>query len=162
MTAMAHLNFLDLNSGFIVTPSMGATVVTGLRLYTANDAENRDPASYILEGSNNGVSGPFTTISQGPLSLPSGRNASGSPIPDLLLNHQEINFPNVIAYTSYRLTFPTLKNAAVENSMQIGEVEFLEASSPASIPTMNEWGMIALMMLAGVASVYHLRRRNTA
>jgi hypothetical protein len=35
--------------------------------------------------------------------------------------------------------------------MQIGEVEFLGAAySPAAIPTMNEWGMIVLMMLAGV------------
>lgn len=162
-----YLNFNELNTGFIVTPSMGATVVTGLRLYTANDAEERDPASYLLEGSNNGVPGPFTTISQGALSLPPERNNSGIPIPDPvdpLFNYQEINFSNVIPYTSYRLIFPTIKDAASANSMQIGEVEFLgEAySPPASIPTMNEWGMIVLMMLAGVVSVYYLRRGNTA
>jgi hypothetical protein len=33
-----YLNFLDLNSGLVITPNAGATVVHGLRLYTANDA----------------------------------------------------------------------------------------------------------------------------
>jgi hypothetical protein len=121
-----YLNFLDHNSGFIVTPSIGATVITGLRLYTANDFEERDPASYKLEGSNTGPSGPFTLISQDSLNLPSGRNFSGSAIPDPRLSHQELRFSNNKAYTTYKLTFPTLKNAKAANSMQIGEVEFLE------------------------------------
>jgi hypothetical protein len=28
------------------------------------------------------------------------------------------------------------------------------------IPTMTEWGMILFMMAAGLASLYHLRRKN--
>jgi hypothetical protein len=118
-----HLNFLDLNSGFEVTPSAGATVLTGLRLYTANDAIERDPASYVLEGA--GADGVYTVISEGDLALPDDRN-EGADIPiDRSLFHQEISFENTEAYLSYRLTFPTLKDADAANSMQIAEVEFL-------------------------------------
>lgn len=123
-----YLNFLDLGSGFTVTPSIGSTYVTGLRLYTANDAEVRDPASYLLEGSNDGVQ--FTLISEGALALPSTRNPGGLPpnaipIDPLVHANQELSFANDNAYTSYRLTFPTLKDAAAANSMQIAEVELL-------------------------------------
>src|SRR5262245_12778597 len=57
-----YLNFLDLGSGFAVTPSLGSTLVTRVRLYTANDAVPRDPASILIEGSNGGFGGTFTTI----------------------------------------------------------------------------------------------------
>jgi len=144
-----YLNFLDLNSGFIVTPAFGPSVVTGLRLYTANDAEARDPASYILEGSTTGDAGPFTLISEGLLNLPSDRNPGGNSVP---VFNQEISFSNNVTYTSYRLTFPTLKDAAAANSMQIGEVEFLgTAPTPtqavAPVPTLDSWALILLPCL---------------
>ena len=118
-----HLNFLDNDSGFVVTPSVGPTLVTGLRLYTANDEVPRDPASYKLEGRN--ADGSFTLIAEGDLSLPDERNGSGDVPVDQTLFHQEIRFPNTDAYTAYRLTFPTIKDNASANSMQIAEVEFL-------------------------------------
>ncbi len=125
-----YLNFLDLNSGFVVTPSVGRTLVTGLRLWTANDSEPRDPASYKLEGSVNGPNGPFTLISQGALALPSGRNTGGN-VPLTGSNYQEVYFPNTAAYTSYRLIFPTTKQVKPtdSNSMQIAEVEFFGFSN---------------------------------
>src|SRR5437667_415394 len=55
-----YLNFDKLNTGFTVTPSVGATLVTGLSLTSANDAVERDPASFLLEGSLDGIS--FFTI----------------------------------------------------------------------------------------------------
>ncbi len=127
-----YLNFLDLGSGFSVTPRYGASIVTAVRLYTANDAEPRDPASYVLEGANSG-DGPWTVISSGPLALPSGRNAGGNTAldPNTSFN-QLVEFANVVAFTSYRVTFPTLKDAAAANSMQIGEVELF--GTPASQP----------------------------
>ncbi|MCA9189929.1 MAG: hypothetical protein KDA99_30100, partial [Planctomycetales bacterium] len=132
-----YLNFLDYGSGFIVTPSGGPSVVSGLRLYVANDAPERDPATYWLEGSNNGPDGPYTTIAQGYLQLPGGRNPNGLSLPpDTPPNlrvglHQEVRFVNDVSYSTYRLTFPTLKNADAANSMQIGEVELL---APAVVP----------------------------
>ena len=122
-----YLNFLDLGSGFEVTPSVGPTIVSGLRLYTANDAIPRDPASYVLEG---GTGGEFTVISRGELALPDARNPGGdNPIDDSLA-FQEIRFENDVVYESYRLTFPTLKDAAAANSMQIAEVEILGVVAP--------------------------------
>ena len=39
------------NSGFVVTPASGATVVTKLTFFSANDESVRDPITYKLEGS---------------------------------------------------------------------------------------------------------------
>jgi hypothetical protein len=46
--ATKYLNFDKLNAGFTVTPSAGPSVVTGLRLTSANDAVERDPTSFVL------------------------------------------------------------------------------------------------------------------
>ena len=129
-----YLNFLDFNSGFAVTPSANPSnlPVVGLRLYTANDAVERDPASYELSGSNDGLDGPWTMISSGDLSLPSERTAGGT---DVMINpdgtvvgdayYQQVLFGNSASYTHYQLTFPTIKDDVAANSMQIAEVEFL-------------------------------------
>jgi hypothetical protein len=124
-----YLNFLDLNSGFVVTPSIGRTLVSGIRLWTANDSEPRDPASYKIEGSVNGPNGPWTVIAQGPLALPVGRNTGGN-VALTGSNLQDVYFTNTTPYTSYRVTFPTLKQAtaAAANSMQIAEVDLLGLS----------------------------------
>ncbi|MGI8966673.1 MAG: immunoglobulin domain-containing protein, partial [Limisphaerales bacterium] len=112
--------------GVIVTPTgagPGATIVSALRFYTANDSEGRDPADYKLEGSFNGVS--WTLISSNALSLPSGRNAGGLALSPLTQNIQEVRFANTNGYLKYRLTFTRTKIPLVNSSMQIGEVEFL-------------------------------------
>jgi hypothetical protein len=117
-----YLNFLEFNSGFIVTP-LGSTTVNGLRFWTANDAVERDPASYKIEGSTAGAGGPWTVISEGPLSLPAGRNAGGATTALRGGLNQVVRFNNTTPYTSYRVTFPTVKNAGTANSMQIAEVD---------------------------------------
>ncbi len=105
-----YLNFGILNTGFIVTPT-GTDIVRAITLITANDAPNRDPASYKLEGSNdNGAT--FALIAQGSLSPPTARFA-----------FYQATFSNTVAYTQYRVTFPTLSNGATANSMQIAEVQ---------------------------------------
>src|SRR3954463_2097020 len=108
--ATKYLNFDKLNTGFSVTPSSGSSVVKGLALVSANDAPERDPASFTLEGSNNGGT-TWTMI------------ASGA-VPAFTARFQErvVSFPNTVAYTSYRLLFPTVANANAANSMQIAEV----------------------------------------
>src|SRR5258705_6580685 len=50
-----YLNFDILNTGFTVTPNAGASLVTGLTLTSANDAPERDPSSYLLQGSLDGT-----------------------------------------------------------------------------------------------------------
>src|SRR5512134_359369 len=58
-----YLNFDRLNTGFTVTPRVGLSVVQFLTLTSANDAPERDPATYVLSGSYDGAS--FTEISSG-------------------------------------------------------------------------------------------------
>lgn len=117
-------------AGFTVTPAVGASVVSGLRLYTANDVVGRDPVDYTLEGSNDdGLT--YTVISTGPLALPDGRNAGGTvPLAPLTQFLQQILFSNTAAFTSYRLSFMNVKDAAAVNSMQIAEVELLGSFTP--------------------------------
>jgi len=119
--------------GFVVKPAIGNTIVSALRFYTANDAANRDPANYLLEGSVDGSS--FTTISSASLSLPGGRNASPAALAPLTHNLQEVRFSNTAGYSYYRLSFNNVKNDAGESGMQIGEVEFLGVLNPNPPPT---------------------------
>ena len=115
--------------GLVVKPSKGGTVVKGIRLYTANDGVERDPADVVLEGSYDGVN--FTLISSNALSLPPDRNIVASdavnPTRQFL---QEVLFDNQVAYTRYRITFTRVKNPTIANSCQIGEIELLGVVVP--------------------------------
>jgi hypothetical protein len=148
-----YLNFGREDTGFIVTPASGSSVVESLKFWTANDSEGRDPASYALYGTNGDVSGAgpfaltdFSLISSGDLSLPASRNAGG----DAMLldsNSQVVRFSNSDAYTSYLVAFPTVKDGTA-NSMQIAEVQ-------ANIPEPTTLGIA--LVLAGLAII---RRRK--
>lgn len=150
-----YLNFLDLSSGFDVTPSANilGNPVTGLRLYTANDAEPRDPASFQLFGSNDSIDGPYEAIASGNLMLPSARNEGGAavsipPSGNLGAAHQEVLFDNALTYDHYRLVFPTLKDANAANSMQIAEVELLaEVPEPTSLALL----VLGMLSICGIA-----------
>src|SRR5436309_3341374 len=107
-----YLNVDKLNTGFTVTPRVGGTLVSGLTLTSANDAPERDPASYLLQGSLDGTN--FFDISSGAVPAFPAR---------FFKNY--IFFSNSRAFLSYRLIFPTVANAAAANSMQISEVELL-------------------------------------
>ncbi len=109
--------------GFVVTPSMGATVVTGLRHFCANDADARDPVAVVLQGSPNGGAS-WHTIYSGNITMPAGRNGAGATAinPETQFN-SEVSFPNTLGFTSYRWYTTLLKGSV--NLMQIAEVELL-------------------------------------
>ncbi|MDB6133501.1 MAG: hypothetical protein JWM59_1744 [Verrucomicrobiales bacterium] len=120
--ATKYLNFGKINTGFIVTPAAGATVAQSLIVTTANDAVERDPASWVLYGTNDdivteahstGDGENWTEIARGDLALPAERLTPGPLVP----------FDNVGSWKSYRLVFPTLKNAPATNSMQVADVQ---------------------------------------
>ncbi len=91
-------------------------------------------------------------ISSGSLALPEGRNAGGNiPVDPATHHNQTVLFANSAWYTSYRITFPTLKDAAAANSMQIAEVQLLGTVIP-------EPGTLALLGLAGLAWLAPRRR----
>ncbi|HUF63502.1 MAG TPA: PEP-CTERM sorting domain-containing protein [Verrucomicrobiales bacterium] len=154
-----YLNFAEVNTGFLVTPAFNGgngSIVTGMTLWTANDAVDRDPASYALYGSNEVFSGggpfaltSFSLISSGDLALPATRNAGGAAALDPA-NSQTVGFANTNLYTSYLVLFPTVKNEAA-NSMQIAEVQ-LDGVVP-------EPGALALLSVGGLALLLRRRRR---
>jgi len=113
-------------TGFQVTPASGATIVTELTLTSANDAVERDPISFELYGSNDGIDGPYTLIAAGDVV----DFAQADPIARFTKNTTPIVFENDVAYTSYQLLFPTVRDAASANSMQIAEVELIGVIAP--------------------------------
>ena len=118
-----YLNFGENNSGFIVTPGAGVSIVDSFVLTTANDAEERDPATWELYGTNDAILSAdhsagdaenWTLIASGSVSLPTARDTVG---PTVALS-------NTTIYASYKMLFPTVKDAVAANSMQIAEVQF--------------------------------------
>ncbi len=107
-----YLNFDKLNTGFTVTPASGSSVIRALTITSANDAPERDPASYRVLGSNDGTN--FDLITEGAVGPFAGR-----------FIQQDFEFVNNTAYSSYRVLFPTVANAGAANSMQVGEVQLL-------------------------------------
>ncbi|MGC6566332.1 MAG: discoidin domain-containing protein [Akkermansiaceae bacterium] len=119
-----YLNFGRLNTGFIVTPTGGATAIGSMTLFTANDAEDRDPTSYEIYGTNDaimssdnsaGLEESWTLLDEGELSLPLDRQVTSGVI--------ELGIAE--AYTSYKVLFPTVRGTG--NSMQIADVNFFES-----------------------------------
>ncbi|HWH71191.1 MAG TPA: immunoglobulin domain-containing protein, partial [Candidatus Sulfotelmatobacter sp.] len=115
--------------GCVVTPAQGSTVLSALRFYTANDSDVRDPADYVLEGSNDGGAN-YTLIARGALALSTTRNAAGLALNPFTQPMQEVHFTNVVGYTTYKLSFNNVRNNTTANSMQIGEIEFLGLPTP--------------------------------
>jgi hypothetical protein len=117
-----YLNFGEENSGFIVTPSGGPSVVQSVQFTSANDADERDPMTWVLYGTNaaitsaNNSSGslePWVLIASGTTGLSTTRFSPATPV----------SFANSMGYASYRMLFPTVRNAPLSNSMQVAEVQ---------------------------------------
>ena len=156
-TTNKYLNFIDYGSGFVVTPTGRTTngtlptVVEAIRLYAANDAPARDPASFLLEGAAT-ANGPFTFIAANNVSL-GARNATGQPVTTENINNLNfvtISFPNSTPYFAYRVTFPTVANGASDIGMQVAEVELLGTVVPEP----------ATLGLVGIGALGLLRRRR--
>jgi len=159
-----YLNFGDgaggdeANTGFIVTPALGSSVVGSFEITTANDSEERDPATWALYGTNEaivsanhsaGTSENWTLIASGSVSLPLARNTLG-PL---------VTFANTTSYRSYKMLFPTVKNVSA-NSMQIAEIQFYGASENATNPSPGDGSMldadsVSLKWDAGLYAALH-------
>jgi hypothetical protein len=110
-----YLNFDKANAGVTVQLNTGR-VVTGFTVTTANDFSGRDPTSYKLYGSNDGVT--WVLIKEDSISLSEGRFTTSS----------TISVANTTAYAYYFMLFPTTKagNGCGLNcdSMQIAELTY--------------------------------------
>jgi hypothetical protein len=120
--------------GFITTPSFGRSRVTVMRLYTANDAPERDPATVTLEGSDDGGAS-YTLITSNNITMPDARNAGGTGLDPINQNIVQIRFNNTSGYTTYRWSVWNVKNNGTANSMQVGEVELLGVADTSGKPT---------------------------
>ncbi len=126
--------------GVVLTPAVGSTVLTGIRIYPGADPSVNDPSSFVLEGSNNGGS-TYTTIASGSLSLPLSRNDISLVVDPTLSAVQEILFSNTRGFTSYKLTFASNVDPSTTSFLSVGEVEFLGVPgagvNPPSQPTIT-------------------------
>jgi hypothetical protein len=112
-TATKYLNFQGANSGLTINTDTLA-IVRALVLVSANDVPTRDPSSYQLSGSLDGVN--YTLISSGAVALFTAR-----------FQAQEIAITNSTAYRHYRLIIPTVVGGSCVNCsvMQVSEVRLL-------------------------------------
>ncbi len=112
-TGTKYLNFNKTNTGFTVNTGSNSIVRT-IAITTANDAPERDPVSYTLEGSNNGTS--WSSITSGSVACTTARQYTRS-------------FPiaNSTSYSYYRVVFPTVCTPGTANSMQVAEVQLYQA-----------------------------------
>jgi len=142
-TLEKYLNFGEENSGFIVTPAFGSSIVDSFQITTANDSEERDPASWALYGTNDAILSAdnsagdaenWMMIDSGLVALPSERDTLG-PL---------VAISNSTAYASYKMLFPTLKDADLANSMQIAEVQFYGIPEPATVCLLGLGGLSLL------------------
>jgi lysophospholipase L1-like esterase len=113
------------DTGLLITPKIGSSVVTGIQFYTGNDMPDRDPVSITLEGSNDsGASNEgcknFTLIYEGKSGLDSDPDRGNAGL--------QINFPNDVAYKTYRLLIT--KTRATTDATQYGEVILLGKPAP--------------------------------
>jgi FlaG/FlaF family flagellin (archaellin) len=109
-------------TGFQVQVMAGPTLVTGLTFTTANDSPERDPVSFELAGSNDGLAGPWTLIASGDIVDFAGATAW----PRFTKNTTPITFENQTAYKFYQVMFPAVRDPGSANSMQIAEVELID------------------------------------
>jgi lysophospholipase L1-like esterase len=108
-----------IDSGLVITPKAGATIVTDAQYTTGNDVPDRDPMTFTLEGSNDsdalseGAKG-FTLIYEGSTGLDPdpGRGASGN----------IVKFTNTTAYKTYRILITGIRSPTAD-SVQYSEVQ---------------------------------------
>ncbi len=119
-------------SGFVVSPSLGMTLVTGVTLQSANDAIERDPKWVRLEGSNDEAptwdSGAWQVIYENQ-ELP----AWDVTFPDdNRFQTQKFTFENDKPFLHYRWTVVEVQGEGA-NSTQIAEVELLGSVLPGDV-----------------------------
>ena len=115
-----YLNLKGLNTGFIVTPSGGASVISAFTLTTGGDFPQRDPNAYVIYGTNDAITSAqnstgsnedWTLIQAGTLNPPGGRGAA----------YDSEAIANGAAFTSYRFDVVGKGDNVV---MQFAEIQF--------------------------------------
>ncbi len=132
-TGSKFLIFRNSNAGLILNPTNSNVVFNRLSLSTANDASERDPASYIIYGSTTALSGTagtnislagLTELASGTITLPDNRTTGPT----------VVQFANTTAYASYIVAFPTVRSTTSNTMTQISEVQLSQGmNSPSAV-----------------------------
>lgn len=153
-SATKYLNFGESRSGFIVTPGVGPTIATSMLLTTATDFEQRDPASYLLYGTNDSIqSYDNSTGAEEAWTLISAGMLPHSPLGGATL--PRISFENATSYTSYRVVFDSVYDEAAANSMQLSGFQLEGTIVP-------EAGAATLVIAASIALAARRHRSRPA
>jgi hypothetical protein len=114
--------------GFVVSPSIGRTLVTGMSVQSANDAPERDPRIVALEGSNAETAPAWDDA------------AAWEPIMEVTFpaftarfQTQTVLFDNYVPYWHYRWVVREVADIPAANSMQVAEVELHGSSAPKDV-----------------------------
>src|SRR6185503_16010760 len=123
-------------SGFVVSPAVGNTHVTGIALMSANDAPERDPRAFTLEGSNDDTISAFNsgnwTLIASISGIPSWPSIFGGGNTNRFKT-QRFTFPNAKAYRHYRWIVNETQTTPNGCCMQIAEVELLGTTLPRDV-----------------------------
>jgi len=114
-------------SGFIVTPSIGVTVVTGITMQSANDAPDRDPKKVVIEGSNDDG---ITAWDKGNWEVIT--TLDNIPAWTARFQTQSFTFANNKPFKSYRFTVVTTQGPST-CCFQMAEVELLGTTIPQDV-----------------------------
>lgn len=119
-----YLNFGAERSGFIVTPSTGSSIINKFSLTTANDFNERDPATWELYGTNEAITTEDNGIGdeQNWTLIDSGTFDDTQVSPDRFTKGVDVEVANNTSYTSYRMIFPTVRGGDGVCCMQISEI----------------------------------------
>ena len=123
-----YLNFGGRDTGLIITPNYGASVIQSIQMTTANDAEERDPASFVLYGTNDPITSldnslgdaeNWTEIAADTIMLPADRFTPG----------EIVDFSNVASYTSYKIIIDDIKDANALGIMQVADIQLYTSAA---------------------------------
>jgi hypothetical protein len=135
---------------FTVTPKVGSTIVTAMRLFTASSHPESDPLDCRLEGSTDGGSTWNFIYGSSNLGMPAQRNAADGPVNITNEVLKEINFANTASYTSYRLTFTNVVNDATSsNGLQIAEIQLLGSLGHVAPQVLQQPSSSAILLSGG-------------
>ncbi|MEO8428872.1 MAG: hypothetical protein ABI651_17385, partial [Verrucomicrobiota bacterium] len=112
-------------SGFVVTPSVGLTLVTGIAMESANDGPERDPKAITLEGSNDDT---ITNFNSGTWEMIT--TVTNIPVFTARFQKQTLSFTNFKPYKHYRWIVTETATTPNGCCLQIAEVEFLGTVLP--------------------------------
>lgn len=135
-------------TGFYVTPALGASTLSGIKLATANDSPNRDPLTISIEGTNAtgaalNLGSSYTLISSSVnlgIGADPGRSTAGPLVPLVSLT----------PYTSYRILVQSQRGS--DNSVQYSELNLFGTAVPEP----------ASLSLLGLGAIGLLTRRRRA